>query len=78
MQTPNTPAGQTTERIMSKVRQKLPELPTHEYNRMYEACLEVLSAMQDETVYDSGRDEYGFPKDFDIGDFNRLWKSKNK
>ena len=39
MQTPNTRAGELTEHIMCRVRSKLPELPTHEYNRVYEAVL---------------------------------------
>ena len=43
MQTPNTKAGQLTELIMSRIRGKLPELPTHEYNRIYECVLGELN-----------------------------------
>ena len=39
MKTPETTAGYLTENIMCRVRSKLPELPTHEYNRIYEAVL---------------------------------------
>ena len=42
METPKTNAGRITERIMFKVREKLPEIETHEYNRTYEAVLAVL------------------------------------
>ena len=43
MQTPNTNEGILTERIMGRVRQKLPDIQTNEYNRTYEAVLEELT-----------------------------------
>lgn len=43
MQTPNTEAGRLTEQVMAKVKAKLPDITTHEYNRTYEAVLEVLT-----------------------------------
>jgi hypothetical protein len=49
MQTPNTQAGRLTEQIMASVTQKLPKLPTHEYNRIYEAVLGVLSEQPEQT-----------------------------
>lgn len=47
METPKTEAGRTTERIMLRVRSKLPDLPVYEYNRIYEAVLEELSRHDD-------------------------------
>lgn len=43
MQTPNTKAGQLTDHIMARIRGKLPTLPTHEYNRVYECVLGELN-----------------------------------
>ena len=43
MRTPNNKAGDLTERIMARVSSKLPNIPTHEYNRTYEAVLDVLT-----------------------------------
>ena len=43
MKTPETKAGRLTELIMARVRGKLPELPTHEYNRVYECVLGELN-----------------------------------
>ena len=42
MKTPETTAGYLTDHIMARVRSKLPELPTHEYNRIFEAVLSEL------------------------------------
>lgn len=42
MKTPDTTAGELTDHIMCNVRSKLPELPTHEYNRIFEAVLDEL------------------------------------
>jgi len=44
METPNTGAGQLTEKIMLRVRNKLPALTTREYNRIYEAVLDSVVA----------------------------------
>lgn len=43
MQTPETKAGRLTELVMARIRGKLPELPTHEYNRVYECVLAELN-----------------------------------
>lgn len=43
METPNTEAGRLTERIMAKVRGRLPSMSVHEYNVIYECCLETLT-----------------------------------
>lgn len=43
MMTPETKAGRLTELVMARVRGKLPELPTHEYNRVYECVLAELN-----------------------------------
>lgn len=43
MQTPNTVAGAVTEDVMARVRRNLPEMKTHEYNRVYEAVLESMN-----------------------------------
>lgn len=43
MRTPDTKAGRLTELVMARVRGKLPELPTHEYNRVYECVLAELN-----------------------------------
>jgi len=43
MMTPDTKAGRLTDHIMARVRGKLPELPTHEYNRVYECVLAELN-----------------------------------
>jgi hypothetical protein len=43
MKTPETKAGRLTELVMARVRGKLPELPTHEYNRVYECVLAELN-----------------------------------
>jgi hypothetical protein len=43
MQTPDTKAGRLTELVMARVRGKLPELQTHEYNRVYECVLAELN-----------------------------------
>ncbi len=61
MQTPNNRAGRLTERVMAKVREALPELPTHEYNRTYEAVLEVLTAELVPLKIPSGKDAVRFP-----------------
>ena len=42
MQTPDTEAGRLTETIMAGVKRRVPEIKTHEYNRIYEAVLEGL------------------------------------
>lgn len=44
MKTPNTKAGQLTEKIMLEVESNLPDIETHEYNRTYEAVHKVLSS----------------------------------
>lgn len=41
--TKNT-AGRLTEAIMARVKGRLPEISTHEYNRTYEAVLETLKS----------------------------------
>lgn len=43
MQTPDTQAGFLTEKIMQRVKEKLPDIQVNEYNRTYEAVLEVLT-----------------------------------
>lgn len=43
METLDTKAGNLTEKIMAKVVERLPNIQTHEYNRIYEAVLSVLS-----------------------------------
>ena len=43
MNFPDTPATHTTEAIMAKVREKIPDLPTWQYNRIFSAAHEVLS-----------------------------------
>lgn len=43
MKTPETKAGRLTELVMARVRGKLPELPTYEYNRVYECVLAELN-----------------------------------
>ena len=43
MKTPETKAGRLTELVMARIRGKLPELPTHEYNRVYECVLAELN-----------------------------------
>lgn len=42
-QTPRTEAGQLTELTMLAVRERLPDISTHQYNRIYEAVLETLN-----------------------------------
>jgi preprotein translocase subunit SecA len=43
-QFPNNRATQVTEFIMAEVRSRLPDMPTHEYNRVYESCYKVLGS----------------------------------
>ena len=43
METPINQEGKMTERIMAGVKKRLPNIETHEYNRIYEACLEALN-----------------------------------
>jgi hypothetical protein len=43
MDFPNNEATRMTERIMARVKGKLPEMDTHNYNRTFEAVYEVLS-----------------------------------
>lgn len=43
METPDTEQGRMTERVMARVREKLPLLVTHDFNRVYESVLEVLN-----------------------------------
>ena len=43
METPNTPAGKLTERLMAAISRRLPELPIHEYNAIYGAILTTLT-----------------------------------
>jgi hypothetical protein len=47
METPNTPAGRLTERIMDRIRQKLGDdrLPVHFHNPVYSSVLEVLEEL---------------------------------
>ncbi len=49
MNFPPTRATQVTERIMTKLRQKLPELTTYHYNRTYEAIWNELTTEFGET-----------------------------
>lgn len=49
METPNTKAGKTTEMIMASVRAKLPDITTHQYNRTYEAVMEILTMVMPES-----------------------------
>jgi len=41
METPDTRAGRFTAQAMRRVKKKLPEISTHDYNRVYEAVWET-------------------------------------
>jgi len=43
METPNTRAGHLTESIMANITRKIGKMPTHNYNAIYGAVLEVLN-----------------------------------
>jgi ABC-type sulfate transport system substrate-binding protein len=43
MDFPDNEATRTTERIMAKVKDKLPDIDVHNYNRTFEAVHEVLN-----------------------------------
>lgn len=51
MKTPNNEAGRTTDAIMSEVRAQLPELPTSQFNTIWEAVYKVLSGQGDGNPY---------------------------
>jgi len=51
METPNNEAGRTTDAIMSEVRAQLPELPTSQFNTIWEAVYKVLSWQSDSNPY---------------------------
>ncbi|MCK9460604.1 MAG: hypothetical protein M0R80_13275 [Proteobacteria bacterium] len=42
MNTPDTNAGHLTEKIMSKIKEREPEMCTSLYNKIYESVLAVL------------------------------------
>lgn len=50
MDTPKGISGRLTESIMSRVRERLPDIGTHEYNRTYEAVLDGLENTEDVMV----------------------------
>ena len=43
MRTPDTKAGEVTERIMARIKKLRPDIPTHEYNLIYGQVLLELS-----------------------------------
>jgi hypothetical protein len=56
METPNNRAGQVTEFVMVDVRAKLPDIPTWQYNRIWEA---VYHRLESELQYGARRDGVG-------------------
>lgn len=46
METPNTPAGALTERIMAAITERISEMPVQQYNAIYSAVLHTLEEDQ--------------------------------
>jgi hypothetical protein len=51
METPNTPSGELTERIMAAITERIGKLPVQQYNAVYSA---VLCTLEEDRRLDAG------------------------